>query len=249
MILLPRFYLPRQGPDRERALQRYRDLAQGYDATCTRIERVRLDAIEALNLRPGETVFDVACGTGKTLIELAHRVGPTGHVVGIEQSPEMTAIARTRIASAGLQGRVEMVMAPAEEANLTGKADAMLFCFTQDVLQCTPALMRLAANAASDCRVALVGVRLQPWWYAWPVNLFMLVRSRHCFTTTRGLRAPWAPLARLCERFAVVRSYHAGMTYLAVGRLRGGEPRTQRDKSDGLPVRRNDPSHVYQSYV
>jgi ubiquinone/menaquinone biosynthesis C-methylase UbiE len=49
----------------------------------------------------GMRVIDVGCGCGDTSIELARRVGPTGHVTGIDISAPMLARARQR-APAGL---------------------------------------------------------------------------------------------------------------------------------------------------
>lgn len=44
----------------------------------------------------GEQVLDVGCGCGSTSIELAHRVGPTGSVVGLDISAPMLERARQR---------------------------------------------------------------------------------------------------------------------------------------------------------
>jgi ubiquinone/menaquinone biosynthesis C-methylase UbiE len=44
----------------------------------------------------GERVIDIGCGCGATTIELARRVGPKGHVVGIDVSVPMLARARER---------------------------------------------------------------------------------------------------------------------------------------------------------
>jgi len=85
--------------DRTFALQRYRGLARGYDAVTRRIGRKRQQAIELLQLQPGETVLDAACGTGSAPGQLQHAVGPGGRVVGVEQSPEMIAIAREKCAA------------------------------------------------------------------------------------------------------------------------------------------------------
>src|SRR5215469_12624346 len=50
--------------------------------------------------RPGECVLD--SGSGTTILELAARVGPNGHVLGADISERSVARARERIAAAGL---------------------------------------------------------------------------------------------------------------------------------------------------
>lgn len=52
------------------------------------------DLIEAAELRPGERVLDVACGTGVVTRLAAKRVGPTGKVAGVDVTPGMLEVAR-----------------------------------------------------------------------------------------------------------------------------------------------------------
>lgn len=49
---------------------------------------------DAAQIKPGQRVLDVACGTGILAREVASRVGSTGHVVGIDPSPGMASVAR-----------------------------------------------------------------------------------------------------------------------------------------------------------
>jgi demethylmenaquinone methyltransferase/2-methoxy-6-polyprenyl-1,4-benzoquinol methylase len=56
--------------------------------------RWRRAAVDAANLQAGDRAVDVACGTGKLASELARRVGPFGHVVGVDLAPRMVELAR-----------------------------------------------------------------------------------------------------------------------------------------------------------
>ena len=57
------------------------------------------EAMKCLHLNSGDTVIDVGCGTGQTLIQLAKRVGPRGRVIGVDISPGLLDIARQRSAA------------------------------------------------------------------------------------------------------------------------------------------------------
>lgn len=62
---------------------------------------VALELIEAADLRPGERVLDVACGTGIVTRLAADRVGAEGSVAGLDPNPAMLAVAR-EAASGGM---------------------------------------------------------------------------------------------------------------------------------------------------
>ncbi len=62
--------------------------------------------------QPGERVLDIGCGSGTTVLELAARVGPNGHVLGVDISQHSVARARERIAAAHLP-QAEIICADA----------------------------------------------------------------------------------------------------------------------------------------
>src|SRR3981081_3817125 len=57
--------------------------------------------------KAGERIVDVGCGCGATTIAFAQKVGPAGHVFGIDISAPMLARAR-QIAPGGVRGRFEL---------------------------------------------------------------------------------------------------------------------------------------------
>lgn len=68
------------------------DATSGWEAT----RRLRAWERERLDLRAGERLLDVGCGTGEAALTLAGAVGPDGEVVGIDASESMLAVARGR---------------------------------------------------------------------------------------------------------------------------------------------------------
>jgi SAM-dependent methyltransferase len=58
--------------------------------------------VQRADIRPGDTVVDLACGTGMPALIEAEMVGPTGHVLGLDLVPGMVEEARRQAASRSL---------------------------------------------------------------------------------------------------------------------------------------------------
>src|SRR5687767_12735495 len=59
-------------------------------------------AYPRLDIRRGHRVLDVACGFGETTLELADRVGPLGHVLGLDCTRSFIEIAERERRIAGV---------------------------------------------------------------------------------------------------------------------------------------------------
>jgi len=55
--------------------------------------------VDLVDMRPGDRVLDVACGTGAVLLPAAERTGPSGSIIGIDLTPQMVAVCRAKIAA------------------------------------------------------------------------------------------------------------------------------------------------------
>jgi demethylmenaquinone methyltransferase/2-methoxy-6-polyprenyl-1,4-benzoquinol methylase len=74
--------------------------------------RWRRFLVSRLDVGAGARVLDVATGTGAVALELVRQHGCS--VVGIDRSPEMLAVARSRVAARGLGARIELQEGRAE---------------------------------------------------------------------------------------------------------------------------------------
>ncbi|MGN9809506.1 class I SAM-dependent methyltransferase [Micromonospora sp. BQ11] len=71
--------------------------------------------VSLLDVRPTDRVLEIGFGPGLAVAELARRIGPSGHVYGIDHSEVMLRQATRRNAAAIRAGRVTLLQAPAEK--------------------------------------------------------------------------------------------------------------------------------------
>jgi len=110
-------------PDKLKTI--YARIAERYDAqhaiiTASADARGRRLLVDKA-VREGDRVLDCGSGTGSTGILAARRVGPRGRVTLFDLSESMLAVARRKVADAGLQDRVDfetgdMVQLPFDSA-------------------------------------------------------------------------------------------------------------------------------------
>jgi ubiquinone/menaquinone biosynthesis C-methylase UbiE len=200
---------------RRTALQQYRARANLYDMELQPFEPLRIEAIERLQLQPGEAVLDVGCGTGLSFAPLLQKLGDKGHIVGIEQCPEMMEKARERIAQADWTDQISLLEASAQDAKWQGRADAAIFHFTHDVMRSPKALDNVLAHLRPGARVVATGLQWAAPW-AGPVNLFVMGAALYSVSSLDGLAQPWSELAKRLRDFDQQPTW-MGSVYIASG--------------------------------
>jgi trans-aconitate methyltransferase len=173
----------------------YREHARSYDQRTSAFQGYRRAVVEALPVCRGQVVLDVGCGTGLCHGSLLDKVGPQGRVVGIEESPEMVAVARERIEQEGWRN-VTVVQSSAEDAQIGSNADAALFCAVHDILQSPDALRNVLSKLRPGAGVAAGGGKwAAPWMVA--VNLPVTMLHAPYVRSFEGFQRPWHHLEQL----------------------------------------------------
>jgi ubiquinone/menaquinone biosynthesis C-methylase UbiE len=93
---------------KERTAAVYRRRARNYDLIANlyyllgfREWRQRLLAVRELELKPGDTVVELGCGTGLNFGLFQKQIGPGGRIIGVDLSGEMLEQAARRTARQG----------------------------------------------------------------------------------------------------------------------------------------------------
>jgi SAM-dependent methyltransferase len=204
------------GPDPVEASRRYAELAATYERRVRLTGRWRPAAVRRLQLRPGDHVLDVGCGTGANFPHLVAAVGPTGMVTGIELSDAMAGRAEARAAEAGWDN-VDVVVGDAATAPLPEAAHGALFFLVHDLLRSPAVLDRVIGACRPGARIVAFGPKRVARW-AWPVNAAVRRAIKPYVTTFEGLDAPWDLLQRRLDEFSI-RSLALGTLYLARGQV------------------------------
>jgi SAM-dependent methyltransferase len=192
----------------------YHEHARSYDRDTGLFQPYRRAVVEALPLQSGQLVLDVGCGTGLCCGLLREKVGPQGSVIGIEESPEMAAVAREHVAREGWSN-VTIVQSPAEEVQFEATADAALFCAVHDILQSPHALRNVAAKLSPGAWVAAGGGK---WATPLMVAVNSAVRLLHApyVRSFHGFDRPWRHLEEFVEDVHV-REMGFGSGYVVTG--------------------------------
>jgi ubiquinone/menaquinone biosynthesis C-methylase UbiE len=161
---------------RERLIETYRKKAKHYDITSQfypapgypqRAHRLR--AVQALGLRPGDSVVEIACGTGLNFSLIEQVIGPDGRIVGVDLTDAMLAQAQHRIETNGWSN-ISLVQADAAEFDFPTEVDAILSTYAlSQVPECGDVIAHGAAALSRGGRWVVLDLKVPdnaPRWLA-----------------------------------------------------------------------------------
>jgi len=220
------------GRTQERLIETYRKKAKHYDIT-SRLYPVpgypqrtqRLQALNALGLRPGDTVVDMACGTGLNFRLLEKVVGPGGRIVGVDLTDAMLARAQDRIATNGWRN-VSLVQADAAGFDFPAGVNAILstYAMTQ-VPECAEVIAHGAKALSGGGRWVVLDLKVPGNTPGWLAKLGTAIVRPFASVDEWIMRRPWEVIrAAIQEELADLSwtELFFGTAFLAVGSRRPG---------------------------
>ena len=217
----------------ERLIATYRKKAKHYNIT-SRLYPVpgypqqaqRRRAVRALGLRPGDTVVDIACGTGQNFPLIERVIGRDGRIVAVDLTDAMLSQAQQRIESNGWRN-VSLVQADAAKFDFPTEVDAIVSTYAlSHVPECGDVIAHGAAALSRGGRWVVLDLKVPDHAPRWLRQLgFALARPLGSVDQWIG-RRPWETIrTAMQERLADLSwiELFFGTAFLAAG---SGGPRT-----------------------
>jgi demethylmenaquinone methyltransferase/2-methoxy-6-polyprenyl-1,4-benzoquinol methylase len=212
---------------REHLIEVYRKKAKRYDVMSRlypapgypqRGQRRR--AVQALDIGRGDTVVDMACGTGLNFSLLEEAVGPEGRIVGVDLTDAMLAQAERRIETNGWRN-VSLAQADAAEFDFPTAVDAILstYALTQ-VPECGEVIARGAAALAGGGRWAVLDLKVPNSTPRWLTHLGIATVRPFASIDEWVARRPWEAIRTGMQEALVDVSWTElffGTAFLAAG--------------------------------
>jgi ubiquinone/menaquinone biosynthesis C-methylase UbiE len=177
---------------RDRLIETYRKKAKHYDIT-SRLYPVpgyphraqRLRAVQALGLRAGDSVIDIACGTGLNF-PLIEEV-----IVGVDLTDAMLARAQDRIETNGWSN-ISLVQADAADFGFPTEVDAILSTYAlSQVPDCAQVIAHGAAALSGGGRWVVLDVKVPDNTPGWLAQLGTAVVRPFASIDEWIMRRPW----------------------------------------------------------
>jgi demethylmenaquinone methyltransferase/2-methoxy-6-polyprenyl-1,4-benzoquinol methylase len=161
---------------------------------------LRKSAAERLELKPGDRVLEIGCGTGINFSYLQNAVGPSGHIYGVDISPGMLLKAREQCAK-HQWNNVDLVKCDAADYVAPEPLDGVLFSLSYNTMPHHLAVLRRAwEQLRPGGRLVIMDAKLPPGLMGkliLPFSLWLMKRTM----LGNPLIRPWEELADLADRF------------------------------------------------
>jgi demethylmenaquinone methyltransferase/2-methoxy-6-polyprenyl-1,4-benzoquinol methylase len=199
----------------------YRKRAGNYDFTVQiyhllgfRMGFYREQAVEALHLKAGDTVVDIACGTGANFSLLQEKIGPNGRIVGVDFTDAMLTKAQERITENQWRN-VELVRS--DVAAYQFPVDGVISTFAIIYVPEFDEVIRNGSNSLSaQGRFVVLDFKVPSGWISRLTRFLLFVTRPWGLSMELASRHPWESIGKHLKHMRLTELY-GGFVFLAVG--------------------------------
>lgn len=196
--------------------RRYDWHMRAYNLVGIRLGEYRRHAVDLLKLKPGDHVIDLGCGTGLSFPHIMERIGPEGHLTGVDMADGMLACARERCDRAGWNN-VELIQSEIGSYGFPERVDAVI---STGVMGYVPEYDRVIQDVAQalepDGRLVIVDAKQPDAWPSWLFKLLFKIKKPLGLGIEYFDNRPLESVERHFPQTAVEERY-GGWVYFSIG--------------------------------
>jgi len=212
---------------KEHIIRTYRKRAANYDFTANlyylfgyREWTYRKLAVKALKLQPGDTVLELACGTGINFPLYQQYIGPEGRIIGVDITDAMLEQAQKRIANEGWKN-VVLFQHDASTYQVRLPVNAVISTYALSLFPDFEQVLKNIVNCIlPNRRFALLELQIPSSWPDWLAVTAVALMKPFAVTDEWVDQHPWELIQQTTKKlFSNVKlsEHYFGLTYIISG--------------------------------
>jgi demethylmenaquinone methyltransferase/2-methoxy-6-polyprenyl-1,4-benzoquinol methylase len=217
-----------ENPIEEHILRTYRKRAANYDFTANlyytfgyREWAYRKMAVRALQLKVGDIILDLACGTGINFPLYQKQIGPEGRIIGVDITDAMLEQAQKKVASYGWNN-VTLIQHDAATYKNPTPINAAISSYALSIFPAPEkVLIETAETLFPNGRLVILDLQIPPAWPTWLAIIAVALMKPFGLTDEWVEQRPWEAIQRTIRNLlsdVVVDEHYFGLTYIISGR-------------------------------
>jgi demethylmenaquinone methyltransferase/2-methoxy-6-polyprenyl-1,4-benzoquinol methylase len=201
----------------------YRKRAKNYDISAClyyligfRLHHYRVLTIDSLDIKKGDTVVELGCGTGLNFPLLQQKIGKEGKIIGVDITDKMLEKAEKRVKKNNWEN-VELIHCDVSQYNIPKGVGAVFSTFA---LTLSPDYDKVIRNCSESLskggRIAILDFKMPDDYMRHLAPLLIVVTKPFGVREELQHRHLWKSVERYFQKSSL-RKMYGGFVYLSVG--------------------------------
>ncbi len=182
------------------------------------IEKYRLRGVELLQLKPGDFVLDIGCGTGLNFGPLIQKIGPQGRIIGVDISSEMLSYAKERIKTEKWDN-VDLVHSDINSYKFPNDINGVISTGVFGYLNERDKILEtISQRLVLGGSLSIVDGKRPNKWPSWLFNFFVWLSSSFGVTEDYFESRTWETIDRYFQE-VTFEEHYGGLIYICSGKV------------------------------